>query len=376
MRRTTFVPLLLAIAAAGSAGCVDEITSYDIPDAPEGLYYQLEPSGDPETPRGITLRWDAVTHPDIDGYNVYSRGSANGAWGYRGATTSTSFHDEGVPHLQYYVTAFTVAGDESDPSDYVEVDERLRLETPASLVSISLDNAIHLMWSDNAYQNEPNGFDYYRVYSTSYNLDNNVCGSSWSLEGTTIAPSFLVDALTNGVPRCFAVSAISIEGFESLWSSLRYDTPRPDGRNVILYTAAAQANQSGFRFFQDLNGDGVIARSELGLVGNASSGTNDLVLADIGGILFLRAQRLATDFQVYGTAPIGDLTDIDIAPVSGYARNDIQAQPLWGYVFRINPGDGFYRYGSLRVSAVGQGYVIFDWAYQTDPGNPELIRRR
>lgn len=376
MRRTMFVPLLLAVAAAGSVGCVDEITSYDIPDAPEGLYYQLEPSGDPNAPRGITLRWDAVVHPDIDGYNVYSRGSANGAWGYRGATTSTSFHDEGVPHLQYYVTAFTISGDESDPSDFVEVDERLRLETPATLSSLSLDNAIHLMWSDNAYQNEPNGFDYYRVYSTSYNLDDNICGSSWSLEGTTISPSFLVDALTNGVPRCFAVSAISIEGFESLWSSLRYDTPRPDGRNVILYTAAAQASQSGFRFFQDLNNDGVIARSELGLVGNASSGTNDIMLADVGGILFLRAQRLATDFQVYGTAPIGDITDIDIAPVGGYARNDIQAQPLWGYVFRINPGDGFYRYGSLQVKAVGQGYVIFDWAYQTDPGNPELIRQR
>jgi hypothetical protein len=26
------------------------------------------------------------------------------------------------------------------------------------------------------------------------------------------------------------------------------------------------------------------------------------------------------------------------------------------------------------VVTVGQGLVVFDWSYQSDPGNPELIR--
>jgi len=30
------------------------------------------------------------------------------------------------------------------------------------------------------------------------------------------------------------------------------------------------------------------------------------------------------------------------------------------------------RYGALRVTHVGRDYVIFDWSFQTDPGNPEL----
>ncbi len=35
-------------------------------------------------------------------------------------------------------------------------------------------------------------------------------------------------------------------------------------------------------------------------------------------------------------------------------------------------GDAFPRYGAVRVTHVGRDFVIFDWSYQTDPGNPEL----
>jgi hypothetical protein len=369
--RPFFVPCLLAVTFATS-GCVDDIIGLSVPDAPTGLWYQLEPSGDPAAPSGMVLRWDEVDHPDLDAYRVYSRGSVSQSWGLRGTTTSTSFHDAGVPHLQYYVTAVNLDGDESEPSDYVEIDERLRLPSPATLVSISLDGAIHLDWTDNA---AVDGFDYYRLYSASYNIDTNVCGSDWVLEGTTISPAFLVSGIGNGRPRCFAVSAISVEGYESLWSPLRYDTPRPDGHNVILFTSAGDATRSGFRFFRDLNNDGLVARTELGLVGNATTGTNDLVLTtDGGGNLMLSRQRATTDFRTFGTGLIGALTDIDIAPELGYGTAPILAEAMRGYVFRMDEGDLFYRYGSLRVSAVGPDYVIFDWGYQTDPGNPELLR--
>jgi hypothetical protein len=39
----------------------------------------------------------------------------------------------------------------------------------------------------------------------------------------------------------------------------------------------------------------------------------------------------------------------------------------------MDGGDGFLRYGAVRVTHVGQTFLIFDWAYQTDPGNPELL---
>jgi hypothetical protein len=39
----------------------------------------------------------------------------------------------------------------------------------------------------------------------------------------------------------------------------------------------------------------------------------------------------------------------------------------------MDGGDGFLRYGAVRVTHVGQTFLILDWAFQTDSGNPELI---
>lgn len=375
MRRFVLHASALASTVLALAACYDNVVSVYVPASPTGLYYQLEPSGDPLRPLGVVLRWNPVDDANLEAYRVYSRATQSGAWGLRGSTSSPSFHDDGVPHLEYYVTSVSNGGGESDPSQSVLIDERLRLPAPAALTSISLNGAVHVQWSDNAYRADPNGFGHYRVYSTDYNLDQATCAATWALEGTTVASSFLAANLTNGRPRCFGVSAVTIEGFESLWSPLRYDTPRPDGRNLVLFTTAADASRSGFRFFLDANNDGLAGPLELGLVGaGASSGMDFFVQKDAGGNLLLVPQRSNTTVRLYGAGPVDDLTSIDIAPAGGYARTALQAVPQSGYVFQMNEGDGFYRYGALRVSAVGTDYVIFDWSYQTDPGNPELVR--
>ena len=49
----------------------------------------------------------------------------------------------------------------------------------------------------------------------------------------------------------------------------------------------------------------------------------------------------------------------------------IQAVPGYGYVFQIIEGSTLH-YGALRMTHVGRDYVIFDWSFQTDVGNPEL----
>ena len=260
MRRALrYSALLLALAAAA---CQETLFT-SVPTTPDNLTYELEPSGDPNQPLGILLVWDGVSDVDLASYRVYSRGSSSGSFVLRGETTSNTFHDNGVPHLEYYVTAVNDNGNESDASNVITVDERLQLARPATLSSISLNGAIHLEWADNAYASNPARFKWYRIYSATYDLDTGLCGASWSLEGTTVAPEFLSSALTNGSPRCFGVSAVSIEGYESLWSPLRQDTPRPDARNTLVFPLQQDATQAGFRFW---NG------SELGLVesGNAT----------------------------------------------------------------------------------------------------------
>src|SRR5207249_9497165 len=102
-------------------------------------------------------------------------------------------------------------------------------------------------------------FYWYRVYSMPYDLDQGACVTqpdSISLEGTTVSNEFLATLLANGVPRCFGVSAISVEGYESLWSPLRHDTPRPDVRNVLVSAFEENAAQSDILISSGANANG------------------------------------------------------------------------------------------------------------------------
>ena len=343
---------------------------------PENLGYQLEPSGDPLLPQGVLLFWDPVVDPDLAVYNVYGRLDGSNQFDLRGTTTSITFHDDGQPDLEYRVSAVNTDGEESAFSDGVLIDERLRLEAPASIASVSLDGALLVTWADNAFLNEPDGFKNYRIYSTSADIDQNpiACGDEWTLEGTTIAPEFIASALTNGVSLCLAVSAESVEGWESLWSAAAADTPRPEARNVLMTPVSVDPAFSGFRFFENLNGDAFVDDNELGIVRGAQAG-NDFSISLSGSTVFIDPVRSATEIALYSTQPIDDLTSIDVAPVGGYSPVGLSAEPGFGYVFEIDEGDGFLRYGALRVTHVGQQFIIFDWSYQTDAGNPQLSVR-
>src|SRR5437879_10020826 len=154
------------LLSGGLLGCArrSDTTSLVSPlPPPQRLAYQLDPSGTPGQPAGILLVWDDVQSGSLGGYRIYSRGSTTGAYGLRGETSSNTFHDNGVPHLQYYVTAADVNGGESDASNVITVDERLQLPQPASLSSISLNQAIHLQWADNAALSAPTRSHWSRV---------------------------------------------------------------------------------------------------------------------------------------------------------------------------------------------------------------------
>jgi hypothetical protein len=102
--------------------------------------------------------------------------------------------------------------------------------------------------------------------------------------------------------------------------------------------------------------DGTSNGSILSWIATASAICSTPVRAGTGGIL--RRDR-----------PVEDLTGIDFAEDRDYRTSGILAIPGYGYVFEMDGGDGFLRYGALRVTHVGQTFIIVDWAFQTDPGN-------
>jgi hypothetical protein len=360
--------LLALVLAVPLVACeIVDPTGIGSPDQPTNLAYQLVPSGDPNLPLGVILTWTPPRNGDALTYDVYGRGSTSSDWVRRATTTSPSFHDAGQPQLQYYVLAVDANGNEMGQSSIVTIDERNRLPAPQGVASISLDSAIQLSWSRNAVDAGPSIFDYYRVYSAVYDATSAQC-SQWSLEGTTVSDAFVSAGLTNGLTRCFAVSAVSRDGHESAWSLTRMDTPRFDAHNVLVYSSAARAASAGFLFYDE-------SAHLYGVTGSSSRIDLDFTVERNAndGSLWFRPARGGVQMMLYGNTPVKDLTSIDRAASTGFSNVMIEAVPGYAYLLRVPKSDGVH-YGALRVAYVAADYVVFDWAYQSAVNNPELSR--
>jgi len=336
------------------------------PDEPTDLAYQLIPSGDPNSPAGIVLQWTPPRSGLAVTYDVYSRSSTHDEFDLRATTTSPSFHDAGFPQLQYYIQALDADSENMGRSDIVEVDERNRLPAPHSLTSVTLNGGVELRWDQNAYDAAPLVFDLYRIYSTSVTATRACDQAAWSLEGTTVSDGFVSRNLPNGVTRCFAVSAISRDGHESLWSGVREDTPRFDARSIVLDASDVRRGSSGFVFMPGAAGAfGVV-------VSDTTPGTDVVLERRTDGALWFRAARAESRVTQYGLAPVSELTSIDRAPLVGYA-DAARVSAGYGYVFRVQYGDAV-RYAAVRVVHVAADYVLFDFAFQNQGGSGELLR--
>ncbi len=355
-----FLAVLLPLAACDLSG----LTSILAPDAPINLTYQLIPGGDPNAPLGVLLTWDIPSSGRANAFNVYGR--ATGAnWQLRATTTSPTFHDAGIPDAQYYVATRDQDGNELANSNTVTIDMQARLPAPQNLSSISLNAAVQLTWSPNAVNASRTTFDHYVVYSTSYDASRAVCTANWVLEGSTVSDGFLVGNLTNGTSRCFAVSAVTHDGHESVWSDARLDTPRFDARNAFAYARQTRADSAGFLFLDETN-------KKIGTVASATRTDLDFTVEKHSdGTLWFAPGRSGVTLGLYSSSPVGDLTSVDRAPSSGLSSVTIQAVPSFAYVFRIQKADGVH-YAAARVAFVTADYVVFDWSYQSAPGNAEL----
>jgi hypothetical protein len=163
---------------------------------------------------------------------------------------------------------------------------------------------------------------------------------------------------------------VSRDGHESEWTAPHQDTPRYDARNVLLYAKTASLGSSGFSFF-------LPSTSQYGVVTSGNRSDIDFRLERYAdGSLWMAPVRAGTVVTLYSSSPIADLTSIDVAPPrSAFSSSALQAVTGFGYVFETQLADGLH-YGGVRVTHVGTDYIIFDWSYQPDRGNPELLITR
>lgn len=374
MRRVMFVALAALI---GAAGCNRDSTMVvGAPAAPaalDGSYYA----------GAITLTWELGSGWDGESFRVYGRRVSDTDYFLIAEVTSCtsglcSYSDSNIePSVtyEYYVAAWDPGAGLETPSDFtVEVFSPERTAPPAPDQSrvIALDDANYIVWGDRS--RDATDFSFYRVYQAAPD------GTDYLL-GETDSEGFIDLLAGNGLTYDYFVTAVDVDGHEGASSTLASGTPRPDYTAQLLYDYFDDGSASGFRFPEDdadgsiLPGDDPDAHFSVERDGNGLWWLRPTVTAGT----WVYAQGFFSSTLKCGVAADDDCLDATVAPsgTTGYTQDPIAIDPEYIYFLEVIGDDGEFHYGAIRITMQGEnqngGVVIFDWAYQLQPGNPELV---
>jgi hypothetical protein len=215
--------------------------------------------------------------------------------------------------------------------------------------SVTGDQVVTVYWR----ANQEDDIDHYKIYR------NTSATGTFTLIGTSTGTSYADHAVVNGSTYFYAVSAVDRAGQESAELSIEnvFDTPRPEGFGVTLANDRVNAALSGWDFS---------AMSRLASTDPAADMYYD---ADVPGGHYLVFAASGTSIQDAGYVA---LIDVNFAPPTGWSADGV-VEAIAGHSYIVLTRAGHYAKFSV-VSRDGNGLVM-DWAYQIDPGNPELAKR-
>ena len=221
---------------------------------------------------------------------------------------------------------------------------------PRGLRSVTGDGEILLTWYDNT---EPD-LAGYRIYRST------TPGGSYYLIGETNLDYFLDFGLINGQTYYYAISAFDVNSNESDFSyELIYDTPRPEGYNEKIFDYLEYPDYAGWNFSEY----SVVHYDEPGC--DFYYGYDNLESAYY--FFVGNSDGLIQDFGYTES-----LDEITYAPDQGWSSTG-KVEVILGHTYVFWTWDNHF--AKFRITGFGPNYVIFDWAYQIDPGNPELVIR-
>lgn len=216
---------------------------------------------------------------------------------------------------------------------------------PTNVATFALDNEVEITW-DKSLSSDVAGYNVYYAYEYNghYSLLGNTKGN-YFVDGGTNGPE-------NGVKYFYAVTAYDYDGNESDYSgTYAFAIPRPEGYNVTLYDFNVDAAKGGY----DLSDY---------LVVNYSDEYSDLFFEDYNGKYYLDVWE---DSDIKDMGATTDITDITVAPVSGYVQkfegdNIKYTEAIAGHTYVLRTWDNHF--AKVRISQIASNRVIFDWAYQ------------
>ena len=370
-RRAMGSALGCLILMLGLAACEDDViyVDDDLPAAPralQGFYYAGV----------VTLTWELAPDWVDEPFRVYGRRDSDSDYFFIAEVTSCidgvcSYQDTNVlggETYVYYVAAVSPVTGEENPSESsvsIVVPEFTPPPVPDAPRVIALDDATFLAWG--AASRNAADFSHYKVYQ-------DLSGEAFLL-GETDSEGFLDLLAANGETSAYFVTSVDSDGHESTGSVLAEGTPRPDFTAEFMYDLAADPTASGFRFQSDETtaavGSGTAADNHFRL----ESDTSGWWLVPMSGTAIYEAGF--TTALKCGVAADAGCTDVSVAPTSGYSTVDVPLVVESSYVLRVEGDDGLTHYGVIRVTHLGTDQVgdlmIFDWAYQLQPDNLDLV---
>jgi len=362
--------LMLALTA-----CREEVIFVDdqgVPAAPRALavsYYA----------GSVIVSWELAPGWNGEAFRVYSRRATDPDWFFIAEVTNCidnfcSYEDINVvggQTYEYFVSAVNDAGNETD-SDVVQllVPEPIAPPIPDGPFVIALDNANYITWG--AAARAAGDFSHYKIY-----FDD--AGDAFLL-GETDSEGFLDLLAANGTTYSYFVTSVDSDGHESDGSFVAEGTPRPDFTGEFLYDFLDVPESSGFRFAEDESVLPVVDGSDASRHFRLETDTNGWWLVPGPGTLIYPTGFQTTELKC-GVGADAGCVDVSVAPASGYVNQDVNVVTQESYVFQVVGDDGLLHYGVIRIDLLGfdqndDALMIFDWAYQIQPGNPNLVEGR
>lgn len=336
-------------------------------------------NGQPVGYPSVQVTWLPPIEWDDEVFRVYGKRTSASGFSLIGTVTSCTdvgcvYTDRNVQpggEYEYYVAAYDETSDletASDFRDVVAVPGTQRPAPPSNLDAVGLDNAAFVRWTANS--SNGNSVSRYVVYLTS--LDGE---STLYQAGQTDGTGFLDQRAENGSRFGYRIAALDSLGHYSNLSSEVLVSPRPDFSGELVYAFADSAAASGFRFQANEADNPIVVGSSTGAHWRLESDLTGWRIVPLNGTQVTEFGR--TTALVCGPGADAGCTAARVAPTAGYTTAPIPVDAEYSYVFRVTGGDGQPHFAVLRVTMLGtdqngRDLMIFDWAYQSRPNEPQL----
>lgn len=280
----------------------------------------------------------------------------------------------GVISVVVLVTGFMLQGCAEDGTEYITVPspDVTPPAIPRGVHSVTGDRGVTVYW----YGSDEPDIAGYVVYRSFQELEN----YEEIAEVDSGVNSYMDYNVENGITYYYAVSAFDLDGNESdLSPEMVDDTPRPAGKNIRLGDYFLEPARSGFDFSHPARG--------------ALPFGNQGVDIYFGVDPEVRVPYIYSDNNtlMQDLGYTASMDEVDVSPEQGFTTLFVEAIVGHTYAF-FTPDE---RYAKIRVTDIQiawgefvdeetgeiyqditESWLVFDWAYQLQPDNPELAPRK